>query len=313
MSHVRKAASFGITGIDESKIGVDFPKVMARLRELRAKISPADGHPGTESTGAHVYQGRGKLTGPNTVEVNGQTLKFKKLVLATGGRPAIPDIPGLRDSPYTTNENLFNLEALPPRMVVLGSGVVALEMAQTFSLLGSDVTVINRSSRLFESKGGDEEASELLQKELEADGVTFLSSAKISNVETLSTDGANGSNNGFPLMKVSVGGKDLECELLLIATGRLANVENLGLEEAGVDYKAGAGVAVNEFCQSTSNPSVYGVGDCVADVPRLTHMSGEMAKMVVQNALAGDDWKLSSLVVPAVMYTVSCCSVPFGS
>jgi pyruvate/2-oxoglutarate dehydrogenase complex dihydrolipoamide dehydrogenase (E3) component len=113
----------------------------------------------------------------------------------------------------------------------------------------------------------------------------------------------SGGDGGFPLMKVIAAGEEMECELLLVAAGRLANVENLGLEEAGVEYKVGSGILVNEFCQSKTNPSIYAVGDCVADVPRLTHMSGEMAKMVVQNALAGDDWKLSSLVVPAVMYT----------
>ena len=87
--------------------------------------------------------------------------------------------------------------------------------------------------------------------------------------------------------------EDLECEVLLVATGRAANVEDLGLEAAKVDYQLGKGIAVNDLGQSVSNPAVYGVGDCVADVPRLTHMSGEMAKLVVQNGLAGDDWKLS--------------------
>lgn len=108
-------------------------------------------------------------------------------------------------------------------------------------------------------------------------------------------------------MKVIVGGKDgdidLECECLLVATGRIANVEDLGLEEAGVDYELGKGVVVNDLAQSVSNENVYAVGDCVAGVPRLTHMSGEMAKIVVQNSLFDDSWKLSSLVVPAVMYT----------
>jgi pyruvate/2-oxoglutarate dehydrogenase complex dihydrolipoamide dehydrogenase (E3) component len=96
---------------------------------------------------------------------------------------------------------------------------------------------------------------------------------------------------------------DLECECLLVATGRDANVENLGLEAAGVQYTLGKGIAVNDLAQTVGNPNVYAVGDCVAGVPRLTHMSGEMAKLVVQNALFDDDWKLSSLVVPAVAYT----------
>mmetsp|Transcript_58025 Transcript_58025/g.141794 ORF Transcript_58025/g.141794 Transcript_58025/m.141794 type:complete len:618 (+) Transcript_58025:1431-3284(+) len=302
MSHVKRAAEFGIIlpGCKEEDIKVDFPIVMERLRSKRATIAPADGHPGTEAAGAVVYQGRGKMTGPDTVEVNGQTLKFKKLVIATGGRPSLPPIPGLKDSPYTTNENLFNLQALPPRMVILGAGVIALEMAQSFALLGSKVTVINRSSRLFQSKQGDPEAAEIMQSAFEKDGVTFLSSAKVEKVETLKEgDG----DKDLPLLTVTVDGKDLKCECLLVATGRAANIEDCGLEAGGVEYEVGKGIKVNDFAQSISNPNVYAIGDCCADVPRLTHMSGEMAKLAVQNSFGIEEWKLSSLVVPAVAYT----------
>ena len=301
VQEVKRATEFGIVGVHADEIKVDFAQVMERVRRLRAKIAPADSHAGTETAGAHVFQGRGRLTGPNTVEVNGQTLEFKICVLATGGRPGVPNIPGLKDAPYTTNEQLFNLEALPPRMVILGAGVVALEMAQTFSILGSKVTVINRSPRLFASKHGDAEAAELIEQSLNSEGVIFRHDSKVDKVETLRQGGQLPED--FPLMKITIGAESLECECLLVATGRLANVEDLGLEAGGVEYKPGEGVVVNDLCQSVSNPSVYAVGDCVAGVPRLTHMSGEMAKMVVQNGLAGDNWKLSSLVVPQVMYT----------
>jgi len=298
VAQIRKASEVGIDVIGEVK--VDFGKIMARLRQKRAAIAPADGHPGTEATGAHVYQGRGRLTGPNTLEVNGQTLKFKNCVLCTGGRPMVPKgIPGLADAPYTTNESLFNLQELPPRMVVLGAGVVALEMAQAFSLLGTKVTVINRSSRLFESRGGDPEAASILQAELEKDGVTFLSSSKIEKVETLKEE----NKEGFPLMRVTVGGNDMDCECLLVAAGRMANVEDCGLEAGGVEYEVGKGVLVDDYARSVSNPSVFAIGDCCAGVPRLTHVAGEMAKLAVQNGLANDDWKVSSLVIPAVAYT----------
>lgn len=298
VSQVRNAAEFGVITGDDWK--VDFSAVMARVRKCRAAIAPADGHPGSEAAGTHVFQGRGVLTSANTIEVNGKTLKFKKCVIATGGRPTIPDIPGLKDAPYITNEQLFNLETLPPRMIILGAGVIALEMAQSFSLLGSKVTVVNRSSRLFESKGGDEEAATILENKLQNDGVQFLSNAKVTMVETV----AQGNHNKtFPLLKISINGDTHECECLLVATGRAANVENLGLDMAGVEFEVGTGIKVNDLSQSVSNPSIYAVGDCVAGVPRLTHMSGEMAKLVVQNALAGDNWKLSSLVVPAVAYT----------
>jgi pyruvate/2-oxoglutarate dehydrogenase complex dihydrolipoamide dehydrogenase (E3) component len=330
---VRRSAEFGVVlpgaanDDDETQstiIGVDFAKIMRRLRAKRAQIAPADGHDGTTGTGAHVYQGRGVFTGPDTIQVtlNGEgshgsddgdaaattvQLKFKTAVIATGGRPMVPpDIPGLADAPYTTNEILFNLQTLPPRMVILGSGVVALEMAQCFATFGSHVTVLQRSAALFSGKG-DAEAATIVQAELERSGVNFVSSARVSRVETVrERDPADTTHH--PLMHLVVATKDsdpieLECECLLVATGRLPNIEHLGLEQANVEYEDGAGIVVNDKAQSVSNPKVYAVGDCVAGVPRLTHMSGEMAKLVVQNSLFKDNWKLSSLVVPAVMYT----------
>ena len=305
IAEIKKCAEFGVVLPDNGSFRVDFGKIMQRLREKRTQIAPADGHPGTTNAGAHVFQGFGTFTGPNTIDVGGTTLKFKKAVIATGGRPMIPPVPGLDQAPYTTNEILFNLQTLPPRMVILGAGVIALEMAQCFALFGSQVTVLQRSSRLFESKHGDQEAAELLQKELENSGVAFLSgSAK--QVTTLKGRSVVDYSD-LPLMRVTVettgeGTVDLECECFLVATGRAPNVEKLNLEAAGVTYKVGKGVEVNDLAQS-SNSNIYAVGDCVAGVPRLTHMSGEMAKLVVQNALFGDDWKLSSLVVPAVAYT----------
>jgi len=225
-------------------------------------------------------------TGPNAIEVNGEELKFKKAVIATGGRPTIPNVPGLAEAPYTTNEVLFNLEVLPPRIVVLGAGVIALEMAQCFALFGSDVTVISRSERLFQSKQGDAEAAQLMQSELEKSGVKFVA-GKTKQVHTLRERTENTSE--FPFMKVTIGAADgdvdLECETLLVATGRSPNVEKLNLEAAGVDYEVGKGVKVTDLGQAVGNPNVFAVGDAVADVPRLTHMSGEMAKLVVQNAL----------------------------
>jgi pyruvate/2-oxoglutarate dehydrogenase complex dihydrolipoamide dehydrogenase (E3) component len=323
---VRRSSEFGVVwpgaaaandDDEQPTIGVDFAKIMRRLRAKRAQIAPADGHDGTTGTGAHVYQGRGVFTGPDTIQVTlsgsgdatTQTvqLKFKTAVIATGGRPMVPtDIPGLADAPYTTNEILFNLQTLPPRMVILGSGVVALEMAQCFATFGSHVTVLQRSATLF-SGGGDTEAATIVQAELERSGVHFVSSARVTRVETVRERDPTDTTQ-HPLMRLVVATKDsdpieLECECLLVATGRLPNIEHLGLEQANVEYKDGAGIVVNDKAQSVSNPKVYAVGDCVAGVPRLTHMSGEMAKLVVQNSLFQDNWKLSSLVVPAVMYT----------
>lgn len=273
VAEVRRSAEFGVR--IPGPITVDFPAIMRRLRSLRTEISPADGHAATVATGCHVYQGRGIFTGPDTIRVGDEIeLKFRKAVIATGGRPTIPDnIPGLAEAPYTTNEILFNLETLPPRMVIWGAGAVALEMAQVFATFGSQVTVLQRSQRLFQSKQGDPEAAETLQSELEKRGVTFLtgSTKQVTTLRPRSED-----TTKHPLLNLVFVTENekkivLECECLLIAVGRTANVEKLGLEAAGVEYQIGKGVVVNDLAQSVSNPNVYAVGDCVAGVPRLTH------------------------------------------
>ncbi|EOD06276.1 hypothetical protein EMIHUDRAFT_460130, partial [Emiliania huxleyi CCMP1516] len=150
---VRRAEEFGVRL--SAPPAVDFaafeswqkhvPAVMQRLRAKRAQIAPADSHEGTNAAGADVYQGRGRFTGRNTVEVNGKVLRFRKAVIATGGRAALPPIPGLETAPFLTNANLFNLDSLPPRLAVLGAGAVALEIAHAFSAFGSAVTVLARS------------------------------------------------------------------------------------------------------------------------------------------------------------------------
>ena len=266
------------------EVDVDFPRIMRRMRRLRSEIAPVDGHARGASLGADTFQGRGVFVSPSSVEVvehgkalgdaSNPVLRFRRAVVATGGRPNVPDnIPGLEDAPYTTNLNLFNLQRLPRRMVVLGAGIVALEMAQAFSTFGAEVTVLQRSRLL--SKG-DEEAAGVLRLALEKEGVKFLSGVDVEGVETLRrpspTDGEQ-----LPLMSVSLtcdefsAPASLECECLLLALGRNANVQSMGLDAAKVEYHPTNGVFVNNYAQSTSNPNVYAVGDCVANVPRLTH------------------------------------------
>lgn len=300
---VRKAQTRPEFGVRVATVEVDFAAIMQRMRSLRAEIAPVDGHELGETIGTDVYQGFGRFVDENTVEVTPPSgeepiqLKFKKAAICTGGRATIPKgIPGLEKAPYTTNETLFNLSKLPPRMVILGSGVVALEMAQVFAAFGSKVTVLVRSTSLFPRS--DAEAGPYLQKSLEGPGLQFLKMATIKNVETVKEAE---SEEDLPLMNISidVDGKEveLEAECLLVAAGRSPNVENLNLEAAGVEYDGRQGILVDDHARSISNPNVFSVGDCTAGVPRLTHMSGEMAKVVVNNALFDDDWKLSSLVV----------------
>ena len=142
IKEVRRAAEFGVV-ISGPPPAVDFGAIMSRMRRLRAAIAPADAHSASAAAGVDVFQGRGRFTGPNTVEGNGTTLRFRKAVIATGGRASVPDVPGLATAPYVTNATLYNLTALPERLVVLGCGTIALEMAQAFAAFGSQVTCTN--------------------------------------------------------------------------------------------------------------------------------------------------------------------------
>jgi pyruvate/2-oxoglutarate dehydrogenase complex dihydrolipoamide dehydrogenase (E3) component len=313
----KENSEFGVKISGE--VEVDFETIMERMRKLRAEIAPIDGHTRGKDIGVNVFQGFGRFIDHETVEVKPMQhdanpdqnnkepirLKFKKAAICTGGRAKIPsDIPGLNSSPFVTNETLFNLTKLPKRMVILGSGVVALEMAQTFATFGSEVIVLVRSNTLFPR--GDSDAGPLIQKCLEESGnVKFLMNARLENVETLHKP-TNQSELPLMQLKVEVGNgiENIDfVDCLLVAAGRIPNVEGMNLEAANIAYDVEKGILVDDNARSISNPNVYSVGDCTSGVPRLTHMSGEMAKVCVQNALFEDDWKLSSLVVPSTMYT----------
>jgi pyruvate/2-oxoglutarate dehydrogenase complex dihydrolipoamide dehydrogenase (E3) component len=290
---VRNASEFGVNVSGE--VSVDFGYVMERLRRLRADISPVDSAQRySEKLGVDVFMGKGRFTGRNAIEVNGQTLKFTKAVVATGGTAAVPPIPGLKQAPYLTNASVFNLTALPARMGVIGAGPIGIEMAQAFQRLGSQVTVLSRDSKILPRE--DPDAARIVETALKKDGVTFAYNLTFKRVE---------SRGGKPPVTVVVddphGERSLEFDALLIATGRKPNVAGLGLEAAGIDYDARMGVTVSDRMQTT-NPDVYAVGD-VASKYQFTHMSDFGARLVIRNALFYGRDKFSDLLIPWATYT----------
>ncbi|GAB6908336.1 mercuric reductase [Desulfosarcina cetonica] len=290
---VRRAPEFGIKVGGE--ILVDFGFVMERLRRLRAGIAPVDSAQRySEKLGVDVFMGKGRFTGRNTIEVNGQTLKFTKAVVATGGTAAVPPIPGLKQAPYLTNASVFNLTELPARMGVIGAGPIGIEMAQAFQRLGSQVTVLSRDSKILPRE--DPDAAKVVAAALEKDGVTFAYNLTFKGVE---------SRDGKPPVTVSVedshGERSLEFDALLIATGRKPNVTGFGREAAGIDYDERTGITVSDRMQTT-NPDVYAVGD-VASKYQFTHMSDFGARLVIRNALFYGRDKFSDLLIPWATYT----------
>lgn len=291
VKEAREAASLGV---HVGEVRVDFPFIMERMRRLRARIAPADAVSLTQKVGADVYQGRGVLTGPHTLEVNGKTLKFKKAVVATGASASLPPIPGLKEVPYVTNRTLFNLTKLPPRMIVIGAGPIGIEMAQTFALFGSQVTVLDVAPKVLPRE--DQDAAAIVEKACREDGVSFAMGIKDLS---LAADGAGVITASF---KDSDGkARQVQCETLLVATGRTPNVRDIGLEAAGIEFDPRTGIKVNDLMES-SNTDIYAIGDCSSKW-QFTHVAGTQAQMVVENAIFDGQRKVSEMVIPRCTFT----------
>jgi pyruvate/2-oxoglutarate dehydrogenase complex dihydrolipoamide dehydrogenase (E3) component len=207
------------------------------------------------------------------VSVEGRALKFRRAVVATGSRPAIPPIPGLSDLPYLTSDNVFELREQPRSLVVIGGGPIGCELAQAFALLGTAVTLVETAPRLLPRE--DRDAAEIVTRRLMADGV---------RVET----------------GVSVEPKDIQTEAVLVAVGRAPNTEGLKLEAAGVGMGE-RGVLVDDRLR-TSNRRIFAAGD-VCSSYEFTHAADAMARIVIQNALFHGRKRVSALVIPWATYT----------
>ena len=273
-------------------VEIDFPAVMERMRKLRADLSPHDSAQRFANLGVDVFLGEARFVGPDTVEVGGQSLRFKRAVIATGARAVEPPIPGLVEAGYLTNETVFNLTQCPPRLAVIGGGPIGCELAQAFQRLGSQASLLHKSAHLLDRE--DMEAAALVQKAFIREGMTLRLNAKITRVER---------SGAGKLIWYELQGKEdtLAVDEILAGTGRAPNIEGLNLEAAGVQYDRLKGVLVNDYLQ-TSNPHIYGAGDvCMAW--KFTHAADFSARIVIQNALFLGRKKASALTMPWCTYT----------
>jgi len=287
---VRDAGEFGVTVPPGAR--VDFPAVMERMRRLRARISPNDSAARCRSLGVDVFLGAGRFAGPDTVEVAGKTLRFKKAVIATGARAAAPSIPGLADAGYLTNENVFALTELPRRLAVIGAGPIGCELAQAFARFGSEVWIIEAMSRILPRE--DREAAARLERALVRDGVQFMCGRTIKTVER------NGADN---VLRLECDGVEhsVAVDEILVGVGRAPNVEGLDLERVGVEYDQQSGVKINNHLR-TSNQRIYAAGD-ICSPYKFTHNSDFQARIVIQNALFFGRARASALTIPWCTYT----------
>jgi pyruvate/2-oxoglutarate dehydrogenase complex dihydrolipoamide dehydrogenase (E3) component/uncharacterized membrane protein YdjX (TVP38/TMEM64 family) len=289
---IRDAGSFGLK-VPEG-VEVDFPGVMERMRRLRAGISRHDSAQRFRDLGVDIFLGEARFSGPDTVEVAGKTLRFKKAVIATGGRAVHPSVPGLTEAGYLTNETVFSLTERPPRLLVMGGGPIGCEFAQALQRLGCQVILLHKYDRIMNKEDAD--AAGLIQKVFQKEGIGLILNAKPLQVTKTGT--------GKLVQYESDGQKgEIEVDEILIGAGRAPNVEGLNLEAAGVKYEAGKGrgVIVNDKLQ-TANPDIYAAGDICLPY-QFTHLADFAARIVIQNALFFGRKKLSALTIPWVTYT----------
>jgi len=288
---VRYAGEFGVE-VPEG-VEVDFAKVMERMRKLRADISPLDSAARFRELGIDVFLGLGEFTGSNTVRVGDRDLRFKRAVIATGARASAPPIPGLDQVEYLTNESIFSLTERPARLGIIGAGPIGCELAQGFSLLGSEVFLIEATHGILPRE--DTDAAEVVKESLIRDGVRLLCCGK--NLEVKPVEGGR--------VRLTVESHDTQydetVDKLLVAVGRAPNVEGLGLEAVNVEYNLQTGVQVNDRLQTT-NPTIYAAGD-ICSPYKFTHAADFMARAVIQNTLFKGRAKASALTIPWSTYT----------
>ncbi len=280
----RSGEAFGIASHEAE---VDFPAVMDHVASVIAAIAPHDSVERFEGLGCTVIQDAARFTGPRTVEAGGKTIEARRIVIATGSSPFVPPMSGLEDTPYFTNETIFENRTRPLRLIVIGGGPIGLEMAQSHMRLGSEVVVLEGETALCKD---DPEITAIALKRLRAEGLDLREGAMVERVEK-TADG----------VRVHLSdGEMVEGSHLLMAVGRKPNVDGLDLEKAGVKYSR-RGIEVNDKLL-TSNKKVFAIGDVTGGL-QFTHVAGYHAGVVIRNALFQMFWaKASTAHIPWVTY-----------
>ena len=265
---------------------IEWSGVHKHIHAAIAHIAPHDSEETFEEMGCEVIRDYARITGKHTVGVGSRTLSAPRIVVATGSRPFFPPIPGLDGVPYLTNENLFDLSEQPGHLIIIGGGVIGMEMAQSFCRLGSEVTVIEPANPMGRD---DQDNVQVVIDTMKAEGVNFVKGE------------ANGVSGIQGALEVQVdNGKTIKGTHILLAVGRRANTSGFGLEELGVEM-ARNGIKVDAR-RRTSVKSIYAIGDC-RDGPRLTHVSGYEGSNVALEIVTGLPTKVDWKALPWCTFT----------
>jgi len=288
-AEIRESAGFGIRA---SFDGVDMEALLGRVGGVIREIEPHDSEERFRGLGVNVIRGEARIVGSHRVRVSEKEMSAKYIVIATGSEALVPPIKGLSGAPFYTNRNIFSLKKLPADLVVLGGGAIGLELGQGFSHLGSKVTVIDMMERLFARD--DREVGPLMEKLMQKEGIQFHLGARIT--EVIQKD-----KSGFVRIEKDKKIAEVPFDAILVALGRKAVTDGLGLAEAGVAVDERGYVKTN-LRQQTSVPGIYACGD-VCGPYQFTHMAGYQAGIVLRNIIFKYPAKCDYSAVPWVTYT----------
>ena len=287
----RRAGDFGLV---PGAVEVDFPRVMERVQSVVKAIEPHDSVERFTELGVDCVQGEARIVSPWEVEVNGGRLAARNIIIASGARPRIPDIPGLQEIDYLTSDSVWELREAPGRLLVLGAGPIGCELAQALARLGCEVTLATHAGRVLPRE--DPEVSEQVHLAFERQGISVLLGHEPVGLRK------NGAESDC-LFSYAGTERKVVFDRLLLAVGRSPNVEGLGLEELGIDCSARGTIEVDEYLR-TAIPGIYACGD-VAGPYQFTHMASHQAWYATVNALFGRfrRFKVDYSVVPWATFT----------
>lgn len=286
------ARNAGRWGVNTSGVKVDLAKIVAQKDEVVLSFRGGIEKRVDQRKNIHLYRNRARFIAPHQLKVGEEIIESEKIFINTGGRAGIPSIPGLREVPFLTNESIMQLTAIPEHLLVLGGGYIGLEFGQMFRRFGSRVTVVHRAAQIVPRE--DPEIAAELQRALEAEGLEFLLNA--------STEAVQQNDGAITLScKHATGVRQVAGSHLLVATGRVANTDDLGLDKAGMAKNKDGSIKVNARLE-TSVPGIWALGDCKGG-PAFTHISYNDFQIVYANVVDGKNLSIENRLVPYCVFT----------
>lgn len=293
---IREAEAYGLINQDPE---FDFENVIRHVHEKRERIyTEADRPEIYQEMGIEVIRGEARFLDDHRIVIEGKNdsrreASARYFFICAGGSPAVPPLEGINEISFLTSESLFEIEKLPETLTIIGAGPIGIEMGQALKRLGSKVTIVDEADRILAND--DPELAHKLQGVLAKEGLGFELGARVQSVRK-----AGLGEQVTAVIETEKGLKSINGDRLLVAVGRRANVQGLGLESGGIKFSSD-GIEVNNKCQ-TNRSHIYACGDITGRY-QLTHMSEHMAKVAVANALLKYPMKIDNGHVPWVTYT----------